>query len=162
MDRCIRKHLRRGLLWALTLLLMAAIFGFSGQSGEESGGLSAYIAEPLTNLVAELRGGLTPGERAELYLQVDGLVRTAAHFAEYCLLGALVRLLMADYGLKAWYLPVMAVAVYALTDELHQAAVPGRVCDAADLLVDTLGAACGVLMTIMINRFRRNQHVHDC
>ena len=36
----------------LVLVWMAVIYGFSGQSGEESSGLSAMIAQPITNALA--------------------------------------------------------------------------------------------------------------
>jgi VanZ family protein len=71
----------------------------------------------------------------------DEVLRTGAHFAEYAVLG----------GLLAWWLrrPAVAVAAgsaYAVTDELHQALVPGRAASVVDWAVDTLGVLAGVLL----------------
>lgn len=47
-------------------------------------------------------------------------------------------------------LVVIALAsLYAVTDEFHQSFVPGRVCDPADWLTDTLGAALGASAAVL-------------
>ncbi len=44
----------------------------------------------------------------------------------------------------AWLLALVLTTLYALSDELHQAFVPGRHPDPWDLLCDGLGAAAGL------------------
>lgn len=63
------------------------------------------------------------------------------HLVAYAVLGALVRRAGANGAVA-----VAAATVYGLTDELHQAFVPGRDAAAADVAFDLLGAACGVLI----------------
>jgi hypothetical protein len=68
------------------------------------------------------------------------------HFAEYAVLGALV---MAALRLRprrlTWMLvAVGACSVYGITDEVHQAFVPGRTPDVLDWAMDTVGAIAGV------------------
>lgn len=48
----------------------------------------------------------------------------------------------------AWlvFFAVAAASLYGVTDEIHQLFVPGRFCDPADWLVDTLGALTGALI----------------
>jgi VanZ family protein len=41
---------------------------------------------------------------------------------------------------RAWLIALALTAVYALSDELHQSFVPGRVADPLDLLCDGFGA----------------------
>ena len=75
------------------------------------------------------------------------IVNVAAHFTEYLIFGVL--LVVAAHASPRWgwgKLALVAVALaslYAVTDEFHQSFVPGRMCDPADWLTDTLGAALG-------------------
>lgn len=76
-----------------------------------------------------------------------------AHFAEYALLGILVFMALDRRALRrAVYLAVLTASAYAVTDELHQLFVPGRVADPADWGVDTLGALTGVLLLAYASR----------
>jgi VanZ family protein len=69
----------------------------------------------------------------------DLLLRKLAHAAEYAVLGAL---LLRALGRE---LPaVLAGVAYAVTDEMHQAFVPGRQGAALDVLVDAAGVLIGV------------------
>ncbi len=68
-----------------------------------------------------------------------------AHFTEYAILGLLVTFALARRpGLAAAMAIALAVcSAYGITDELHQAFVPGRTPDPLDWGMDTLGAAAG-------------------
>jgi hypothetical protein len=68
------------------------------------------------------------------------------HFAEYAVLGALVMAaLRLRPGRWTWMLvAVAACSVYGVTDEVHQAFVPGRTPDVLDWAMDTVGAVAGV------------------
>lgn len=69
------------------------------------------------------------------WLPVDKL----AHAGLYAVLGALFYLA----GLSP-LAAVMITGLYGVTDELHQAFVPGRQPELLDLLADIVGAAAGV------------------
>jgi len=71
----------------------------------------------------------------------DLLLRKLAHAAEYAVLGALL--------LRATHRAGLAFTlglVYAVSDELHQALVPGRQGSPFDVAIDAVGVACGVLL----------------
>ena len=71
----------------------------------------------------------------------DLVLRKLAHAAEYAVLGALL--------VRAMRNPVLAFAlgaVYAVSDEAHQALVPGRMGSPIDVAIDAVGVACGVLL----------------
>lgn len=70
------------------------------------------------------------------------------HFAEYLILGALLANALGRHGSPAfaWLAAVAVASLYGITDELHQLFVPGRFCDPADWMVDTVGAALGALL----------------
>jgi VanZ family protein len=75
------------------------------------------------------------------------LASTVAHGMEYLILAVL---LWQAVTRTPWLRERAAVVVlgaaclYAVSDEVHQFFVPGRVTDARDLLVDALGVALGV------------------
>ena len=150
--------LRRGLLALLTLGWMAMIFAFSAQSGDESGGLSALLAQPLTDALIDEAD--TTGDAELLYRSVDGLVRTVAHFAEYAVLGGLLSLLLRSFGVTALAWPWAAGTLYALTDEWHQFYVPGRAVQWTDVVIDSAGVLAGAILTRMMIAYWRKKHVH--
>jgi VanZ family protein len=71
----------------------------------------------------------------------DLVLRKVAHAAEYAILGAL--LLRATRNLPLAF--VVAVA-YAVSDELHQRTVAGRVGSPVDVLIDAAGVAVGLVL----------------
>ncbi len=79
----------------------------------------------------------------------DLVLRKAAHLAEYAILGALLA--------RATRSPLVAVALaalYAVSDEVHQTFVDGRVGAPLDVAIDTLGAIAGVLAWSRLARRR--------
>jgi VanZ family protein len=71
----------------------------------------------------------------------DLVLRKLAHVAEYAVLGALLTRALG----RAWLAAALAVA-YAVTDEVHQHFVPGRVGSVTDVAIDALGALLGVVV----------------
>jgi VanZ family protein len=71
----------------------------------------------------------------------DLLLRKLAHMTEYAILGLL---LLRATGREA--VAVALGAAYALTDEIHQAFVPGRHGAVYDVLIDTAGVLIGVYL----------------
>jgi VanZ family protein len=71
----------------------------------------------------------------------DRGLRKIAHAAEYAVLGALLARAVAS--------PRLACALgvlYAISDEVHQAVVPGREGSPLDVAIDSIGVAAGVLV----------------
>ena len=71
----------------------------------------------------------------------DTVLRKIAHTAEYALFGALLY--------RATRRPAAALllaSVYAVTDEIHQTFVAGRHGSPVDWLIDTAGAAIGIVI----------------
>jgi VanZ family protein len=76
------------------------------------------------------------------------------HLAEYAILGALVtRALRARVDPGRLALAALALcAVYAFSDEFHQAFVPLRTPDPLDWTTDVVGAAVGICAAIVARR----------
>jgi len=88
----------------------------------------------------------SPGVIAQLHWSDKSL-----HLGGYALLGALmVRMLKRELpGRSAWkiiFLVVVAGTLYGVSDELHQALVPGRHGDIMDVVADMVGSALGAVL----------------
>jgi VanZ family protein len=71
----------------------------------------------------------------------DLALRKLAHATEYAVLGALLVRATGRSGLA------FAIgALYAVSDEIHQTLVPGRMGAPLDVAIDAVGVACGVLL----------------
>lgn len=77
----------------------------------------------------------------------DLVLRKLAHAAEYAVLGALLLRAVGDVRLA-----VAAGVAYAISDEVHQRFVAGRVGSPLDVAIDAAGVALGVLLW---RRYRR-------
>lgn len=80
----------------------------------------------------------------------DLVLRKLAHMAEYAVLGALLLRATGRAGLA-----VALGTLYAVSDEIHQAFVPGRMGSPLDVAIDAVGVACGVLLWQSVRRRRR-------
>lgn len=120
------------------------IFFMSAHTGSDFDGAGplAAIKRWLVSLAAPVFGPDTD------------IVNVAAHFTEYLIFGVLLVLAarrtwpMLGWG-KLALVAVVFASLYAVTDEFHQSFVPGRMCDAADWLTDTLGAALGASAAVL-------------
>lgn len=85
---------------------------------------------------------------------VPGHYSSLGHLGEYTILGALMLQALALYlpPARAAALAVVLSSAYGVTDELHQAFVPGRTPDVVDWGVDTLGALLGALLLAYLIR----------
>ena len=138
----------------ITILIMAFIFLQSA--------LPADLSKEESNLIVQA---------LIEFLHVDPKVlsfsvRKCAHFTEYLLLGVSLYATVREYdpvrlerseqlrrtALISWGIG----ALYALTDEVHQAFVPGRSCEIRDMLIDSCGVAAGVLIMAAL-RSRRTK-----
>lgn len=75
------------------------------------------------------------------------------HLVAYAVLGALVFGALQTGGTRRRIIAAVAIAsAYGVTDEIHQLFVPGRMCDPADWLVDTVGALIGAALMLALLR----------
>ena len=126
--------------WLLVFAWAAIIFCMSSNTGDDlssSKGLLGMIKQLLDNAQVALLG---PG--------VD-VASSAAHFAEYSVLSALLSNAITLSKQRPCrrvarvFLAVLIASLYGITDEIHQLFAPGRFCDPVDWLVDTAGAFVG-------------------
>ena len=91
------------------------------------------------------------------------LVRKAAHIGAYFILGILIFNLLKEYNLavkKIIFISIGIAILYACSDEIHQMFVPGRSGEVRDVLIDTAGAAVGVVVyTALSSRFYKKPEI---
>ena len=56
-----------------------------------------------------------------------------------------------QYGMR-WGYVVLGCLLYATSDEMHQAFIPGRSCDPYDMIADVFGAGLAALVACMLSR----------
>ena len=133
--------------WALVALWAAVIFFMSAHTGSDFDGEGplAAVKRWLVGLVAPVFGPETD------------VVSVAAHFTEYLVLGALLFVALRctwpeSSSSRLMLGAVVLASAYAVTDEFHQSFVPGRLCDPADWLTDTLGATLGAVIVLALSK----------
>ena len=140
----------RILLTGLTLAMMVLIFFFSTENAEKSDKTSGKITETVIQVVYPEYTDFRTERKVSIYNHVQHIVRKSAHFTEYTLLGILYRLtLFSWFGKRRWAAPAAwgIGTIYASTDELHQMLIDGRAGQWQDVLLDSSGVLCGVLLT---------------
>jgi VanZ family protein len=119
------------LAWVVVILWMAIIFVLSSQPGSPDAGSG------------RLRFGW----------------EKLAHFVVFGVLGLLVANALTTGGLRSrrfWWTFVVCAA-YAITDEVHQALIPGRTPTVMDIFIDMAGASAGYATFVVAaaSRFAR-------
>lgn len=141
------------------IAVMAIIFLFSAMQGDESSETSVFFLKALAGLVKEIsHHGISDRALGTLHF----LIRKAAHFTEYAVLGMTAVFALRDFLKKCWQLicvPEIISFLYACTDEIHQRLVPGRYGTFSDVLIDSCGAVTGILIFLLILRKREKKNV---
>lgn len=137
----------------LCVITMVLIFYFSAdtapESEKKSDGLTSKIVHTIDPSVDEKADNRT----LRLYEVIGAVVRKTAHFSEFAALGFFASIAVNTIYLdlkRRITIPFLFGAVYAISDEVHQLFVPGRAGLFTDILIDTLGVAAGVAVSIGI------------
>ena len=143
--------MKKNIFTLMVILWMAIIFSFSAQPADESEQMSLSVGHVAGLLFADGYEDW-PQERQDAFAErIDHVVRKAAHFTEYAVLGVLLALMYRAYGHKGKRLFLLSAgtgSLYAATDEFHQLFVPGRSGEVRDVMIDTAGAAAGILLAL--------------
>lgn len=143
----------------LVLGVMTMIFCFSTEDAEHSDRTSGFLSRAVISVIHPGYGEYGPERQKAVYDEVQYIVRKAAHFCEYLLLGLALRLWteswlggkkLKERGREA--VSFGAGALYAGTDELHQLMIDGRSGQWTDVLWDSCGVAAGVMAGLLLIR----------
>lgn len=162
--RCVRI-----LLWIAVIAVCGMIWFFSAQDGEASEATSGRVLRWAIALLVNGFESLALAEQQSLYETAAWLLRKGAHFAEFALLGFLVRLLLRSYRVRrgGWFWAWAAASLYAVVDELHQFFMSARNASLVDVGIDSAGAALGAglacfLLWLFAAGSRRRRQEETC
>ncbi|QOY37182.1 VanZ family protein [Anaerobacillus isosaccharinicus] len=141
--------------WSLVLVWMILIFYLSHQPGTQSSELSSNFVYVVRTLIETF----FPTISFDLE-NLSFLIRKGAHFFAYFVLGILVTCSYRSSGVVGYKIVVFSLVVcilYAISDEIHQLFVPGRSGEVRDVLIDSIGSACGVFLIVGIRNLRKKK-----
>jgi VanZ family protein len=132
---------RRLKIWLPPIGWAALIFAFSSE---------AFSGANTSGILESLLRHLFPALSASDIEMIHVLIRKLGHFGEYFVLSILVmRALRQEthdkFSPRQLALGLALTALYAVSDELHQALVPSRSASIIDVLIDVFGGFCGIL-----------------
>ena len=113
--------------WLPAVLIMAAIFFFSSIPSKEMLNFGGW----------------------------DTIVKKGGHMLGYALLGFSYLRVINSHNRWAYFAAVIAVVIYAISDEYHQSFVAGRNSSIVDVGIDTLGASLGMIALRTIHGLQR-------
>ncbi|MEK5104491.1 VanZ family protein [Cytobacillus sp. FSL M8-0252] len=144
--------MKKQLYWLPSILWMAMIFILSHQPGTQSSQLSGGITEVIAAWV--------PFSIENLHT-LETFIRKNAHFFAYFILGIFIlfairqgNILTRQKLLISWIL----TTVYAASDEFHQLFIPGRSGEVRDVLIDSVGAATGLILFSIVYYWRKSKN----
>ena len=142
----------RAILIILLIGTFSIIFGFSNQDSKKSGGLSQKVAEFVVRFIPNLEQ-LEQEQKTVITDRIESVIRKIAHFTIYTLVGFLLMSLMCTYELKQLdqiSTSLIIGVIYASTDEIHQAFIPGRGPQITDVMLDSLGVLTGIFISLLV------------
>lgn len=131
---------------------MGLIFALSAQPAAQSQKTSGELAQGLVHTFRPGFSRLSAPQQAEILGQTDNILRKGAHAFAYFVLSLWGMLFLYTYSLKALLrggIVLVFCLLYAVSDEVHQIFVDGRGPAVTDVLIDTAGAVCGILLTLL-------------
>lgn len=141
------------LLLAFTIFWMGMIFFFSSRPADQSAQLSSSISNQLLDVIGSLLKGNTPKFLISLFINAEHIVRKTAHFIEYFVLAIPVTALtVGNRAKRPCIMAVLVCCTYAVSDEIHQAFVPGRGPALGDVILDTFAAVIGTAVLALLYR----------
>ena len=94
------------------------------------------------------------------------LVRKAGHFTEYAILALFAarafRTSAREFLRTRWFwVSLLFVVAYSLSDEFHQSFVPSRTASIYDSMIDSVGGLTALVWLALRNRSKHGQDLHD-
>lgn len=149
----------------LSVLFAIMIFCFSARDGEESTEDSYTVGMEFGRMIHWDFDNWPEEKQLAFAAKVDHPIRKLAHATEYAVFAMLLCGVWCDADRKRTLAALLAwgtATVYAMTDEFHQLFVPGRSGQAKDVLLDSCGAAVGVLFLMLVSMlFRAIRKMHS-
>lgn len=154
---------KRIILFISLFLWMTLIFYFSSQPADESSYVSGRVLRLIVNIFEKLfNHNFNDKELKYIYTMFFVPLRKLAHFSLYFVLGIIIYFLNKSFfaDKKAICLALLFCLLYAISDEIHQAFIPGRACQLRDVLIDCSGSLTWLLLVIVYKRIKKCNIFH--
>ena len=148
----MKLNIIRGILITALITIFVTIFGFSNQNAETSSGLSRKVTNFVVEIIPSIKN-MPETEKENVVDRVESIVRKIAHYSIYTLVGILLMGLMCTYRIKEFdriAVSLIIGVIYASTDEIHQAFVPGRGPLITDVILDSMGVLTGIFIFMLV------------
>lgn len=146
----------------IMILLIAAIFFFSEQSGTDSHSISRKISFRVAKTWTDAVSVKRPEDTVDYLAYIlEQPIRKLAHVCIYTLLGfgsCIVVHILCGRKIRFWHLFVciLTVALVAALDEFNQYYTVGRGSSFKDVLIDIFGGCIGIYLLFMVKDFIRH------
>ncbi|MDK1727101.1 VanZ family protein [Dellaglioa algida] len=152
---------KNNIYFALAVLIIVILFISSSETYKQQTSvpfLEKYLANKpfenwLSNVSFSYAGQVESVQQVGYFKFVEFFIRKAAHFMTYFLMAGFIFLGLKN-RIKKWrysgFIAIACAAIYASFDEFHQSLTGGRSPLVQDVILDTIGATAGVLLTILI------------
>lgn len=130
----------------LAVLWMGIIFYFSNRTADESNNTSDAVETAIGKVTVDDFEQKSEEEVVSFLERYRVLIRKTAHILEFTLL-CMLAFMALPFGIPVRYRLFAAGAwtlLYAISDEIHQAFIPGRTGLVSDVLIDTVGMLIGI------------------
>lgn len=136
----------------LVILCMGIIFFFSSKNSSISKSQSDGVSRTLVVSVFKLTGKKANEKEINKTVEKINLpVRKLAHFSIYFVLGLCVLNMFISFNVnKKIFFSIILCLFYAISDEIHQFFVSGRVFSVIDILIDSGGYLLGIYLYYFI------------
>ena len=145
------------LLIGCILMWMGVIFFLSNRSASYSREDSYNVALIIGEFFVPNFDELTEAQQKDFAIKIQYPLRKTAHFVEYLILGALLSGAFWEQKnrLKSLALALGGGILFAISDEIHQTLIPGRVGHFHDILIDSAGTLTGILLFLFCLYLKR-------
>jgi VanZ family protein len=145
-------------IWRYGPLILWAALIFIGSTDLLSGTNTGLLVRPLL--------WLFPHASEATLRVVHFIVRKAGHFTEYVILALLAarafRTSSRELLRNRWFwVSLLLVVAYSLSDEFHQSFYPSRTASIYDSMIDSLGGLIALAFLALRKRSTQRQDLHD-
>ncbi len=155
----------RAVLILLLLLWATLIFVMSSQPAVKSSQTSNKFVLKIIDVIYRDFQTFSKQQQTSITDTFTFIVRKAAHFLEYFVLGLLSSGVAITYSAKkhrlCFVVATIFCVIYAIGDEVHQCFVPGRACRFLDMCIDSAGSIFAVIFIALITSVYKRRNLGE-
>lgn len=151
--------MRKRISWGLASIFMIfIIWGNSMLPGSVSSTISSQASVGILSVIYQM----IPHLPFDFY-SFHSFIRKAAHFGEYAFLGICIYQFVKTYSIKKSLCYALLICIIcAFIDEFIQYLTPNRLSKISDVVLDSIGAFCGLGICHLMTRRREKDAGYGC